>query len=113
MAERTFLGGFTNTVLHEESDGTIVIEERQDCESILDLNARKRNEQFSAPTAFAQEAFNVPMVKVLQWQRECGAAMFSDEHMAYMEAQLRLPENAKMSAAPKLRDPRVIIRGAR
>jgi hypothetical protein len=115
MADRTYLGGFTNTVLHEESDGTLIVEERQDCQSILDANQRKRDQRFDSwsPGGNFQEAFDVPMVEVLRWQRECGAAMFSEEHMAYMDAKLREPAYAKLATAPRVRDPHIIMRGTR
>lgn len=113
MAERIYLGGMTDTVIHQEADGTIVVEERQDCQAILDANARKRNERFHAGSGFAQEAFDIPMTEVLRWQIECGAPMFSAEHMAYMDAKLRMPEFAKLATAPTLRDPHIIVKGSR
>lgn len=112
MAERLYLGGFTDTVLHRETDGTVIVEERQDCASILDANHRKREHSFGHAGEF-QEAFDVPMVEVLRWQRECGADLFSDEHMAYMESKLRMPEYKNLTTAPKVRDPHIKIRGAR
>jgi hypothetical protein len=111
MAEKLYLGGFTNTVLHKETDGTVIVEERQDCEPILDANQRKRDHTFGHGGDF-QEAFDVPMVEVLRWQRECGALMFSPEHMAYMEKHLRMPEYAYLNTAPKQRDAHVRVRGA-
>lgn len=115
MAERTFLGGVTNTTLHQESDGTLIVEEKQDCEGILEHNKRARNERFSAnsPMGTVQEAFNIPMTFVLQWQRECGAQMFSDEHMAFMDRKMQSPEFSGFIAAPKTRDAHIIIKGAR
>lgn len=113
MAERDYLGGFTNTVIHHEADGSVVVEERQDAEPIIDRANSKRNSRFAGKSGDFQEEFDVPMVLVLAWQRECGAQMFSDEHMAYMNAKLRSPEYAYLSLAPKLRDPHILITGSR
>lgn len=113
MADRDYLGGFTNTVIHRESDGTVIVEERQDAEPILNRNARKRNERFAGKSSDFQEEFDIPMVLVLAWQRECGAQMFSEEHMAFMNMKLRSPEFQYLTTAPKMRDPRVLISGAR
>jgi len=113
MADRIYLGGMTNTVLHCEADGTIVVEEKQDAQSILDQNARKRNERFAGKSGDFQESFDVPMVLLIRWQQECRQPMFSDEHMAYVDAKLRMPEFAYLTVAPKLRDAHIIINGAR
>lgn len=114
MTERVFLGGFTNTTLHYESDGTLVVEEKQDCEPILEANQRKRDHRFGRKRgAVAEEAFDIPMTLALKWQRECGAAMLSDEHMAYMNRQLASPEYAYLGCAPKQRDPHIQMTGLR
>lgn len=113
MADRIYLGGMTNTVLHCEADGTIVVEEKQDAQSILDQNARKRNERFAGKSGDFQESFDVPMVLLIRWQQECKQPMFSDEHMAYVDAKLRMPEFQYLTVAPKLRDPHILITGAR
>lgn len=113
MADRIYLGGMTNTVLHCEADGTIVVEEQQDAQSILDQNARKRNERFAGKSGDFQETFDVPMVLLIRWQQECRHPMFSEEHMAYVDAKLRMPEFQYLTVAPKLRDPHIIINGAR
>ena len=47
MAERVYLGGVTDTVLHAETDGSVIIEERQDCGDILDRNQKGRDHRFS------------------------------------------------------------------
>lgn len=112
MTERVYLGGFTNTTLHLEEDGSLTVEEIQDVEPILDQNARKRNERF-AGGGDIQEAFDIPMTLVLRWQRECGHQMLSDGHMAYMNGKLKQPEYAYLTTAPKLRDAHIIIKGAR
>jgi hypothetical protein len=113
MTERIHLGGFTNTTLHLEEDGSLTIEEIQDVEPLLDQNARKRNERFAGGSGEFQEAFDIPMTLVLQWQRECGLPMLGEGHMAYMNAKLKQPEYAYLTTAPKLRDPHILIKGAR
>lgn len=115
MAERDYLGGVTDTVLHWESDGTLIVEERQDCTAILDKNARKRNERFDSwsPEGTVREEFDIPVILMDKWQKECGALMFSDEHMAYVDKQLKSPEYAYLTTAPTTRDPHIIITGAR
>lgn len=115
MAERTYLGGMTDTVLHQESDGTIVVEERQDVESILDSNARKRNERFSSasPEGFVQESYDIPMVLFIRWRNECGHEIFTPEFEEYMNRQLKMPEFKYLVSAPCLRDPHIVMRGKR
>lgn len=112
MTERIHLGGMTNTTVHIETDGTIHVEEKQDAQAILDRNQQKRDHRFSGSGDF-REAFDIPMVLVKQWQKECGARMLSDEHMAYMNAKLREPEFRYLNSAPPMRDAHVIVKGAR
>lgn len=114
MAERLDLGGVTNTTLHYESDGTLIVEEKQDCESILEHNQRGRDHRFSAasPSGDFHEVANIPMVPYLDKCREIGQAPFAQPDIA-MELILRDPQYAKFHSAPKVRDPRVIIKGAR
>jgi hypothetical protein len=115
MADRDYLGGPTNTVLHWESDGTLHVEERQDSQAILDKNARLRNERFDSwsPEGTVREEFNVPLVVLLQFQKECGHRMFSREYDEYMDKKLKAPEFAYLVSAPKMRDPHIIMKGAR
>lgn len=115
MGDRTHLGGFTNTTIHHESDGTLIVEEKQDCQSILDANARKRNERFhsESPEGFVQEAYDIPMVVMHKWMLECGHRLYSKEFEEYMNRQLRSPEYAYLTSSPKVRDPRIIIKGNR
>ena len=115
MTEKYRLGGVTNTTVYQESDGTIHVQEFQDCQSILDSNQAKRDHRFDSwsPLGTVREEFQIPMVLVEKWRQECGHPMFSEEHMAYMDRELKKPEYAYVSAAPKMRDPHVIVRGAR
>jgi hypothetical protein len=115
MAERLYLGGITNTVIHEESDGTMIVEERQDCQSILDQNARLRNERFDSwsPEGTVREEFNIPLILIDKWQKECGESLYSAAFDAYMDKKLREPEFAYLVSAPMRRDPHIIITGAR
>lgn len=114
MADKTLLGGVTNTTLHRESDGTLIVEEKQDCQGILDHNQRARDHRFSArsPGGDFQEVANIPMVPYLDKCREIGQQPFAAPDIA-MELLLRDPQYAKFLSAPKVRDPRVIIKGAR
>lgn len=114
MTERINLGGVTNTVVHVESDGTTIVEEKQDCQAILDSNQRKRDHRFDArsPEGFVHEVAEIPMVPYLQKCREIGQAPFSTPDLA-MELILRDPQFAKFLSAPKVRDPHIIMRGKR
>lgn len=117
MAEKHFLGGVTNTTLHIESDGTTHIEEKQDCETILEANAAERNHRFSAasPEGGIYGHARVPIVILLQWAREAGLGnnIYGREFEPVMEKKLLDPQYAKFLIAPTLRDPHIIIKGAR
>lgn len=113
MAEHVFLGGMTNTTLHLESDGTIHIEEKQDCQAILDANQAKRDHRFHGGTGDFQESYDVPATLVWKWHLECGAPLFSKEHMAYVDKKLKSPEYALLSTCPRTRDAHVIVKGLR
>jgi hypothetical protein len=114
MTERINLGGMTNTTVHIETDGTIHVEEKQDCQAILDSNQRKRDHRFDSwsPEGFVQEVAEIPEVEYLKMCRKIGQQPFSTPDIA-MELILRDPEFAKCLTAPKLRDPRIRMRGAR
>lgn len=114
MANRIHLGGVTNTTLHQEADGSVIVEEKQDCESILEHNQRGRDHRFSSksPSGDFQEVANVPMVPYLDKCREIGQAPFAQPDVA-MELLLRDPKYAKFLCAPKQRDPRIVITGTR
>lgn len=115
MAEKIYLGGVTNSVLHLETDGTIITEERQDCAGILDYTHAARNHRFSADSCdgMVRHVAEVPMVEYMNWCREAGVAMFTPEADAVMEIKLGDPDNQAMLAAPKVRDPRIIMKGMR
>jgi hypothetical protein len=114
MAYRQYLGGITDTVIHTETDGTTYIEERQDCEAIFDLNQRKRDHRYSSasPEGFVHEIANVPMVIYQQKCQDIGQQLFAEPDIA-MELILKDPAYSRCLAAPKVRDPHIIIRGAR
>lgn len=115
MADKIYLGGITDTVLHLESDGTIVTEERQDCEGILDYTKAARDHRFDADSCdgMLRHVAEVPMVKYIAWCREANVAMFTPEADVVLQLNLNKPENALMLAAPKVRDPRIIMKGVR
>jgi hypothetical protein len=115
MSDKLFLGGITNTMIHQESDGTIIVEESQDVQGILDRNQRKRDHRFSgySPEGFVREEFDIPLVVLQQLQKECGHRMFTPEFDDYMDAKLRSPEFKYLLSAPAVRDPHIIIKGTR
>lgn len=114
MAERIQLGGLTNTEVVFEGDKVHVVEQ-QDCQSILDANQRKRDHRFDSwsPEGTVREEFDIPAVVLWQFHLECGHALFTPEFDAYMNRKLKEPEFAYLVSAPKLRDPHIVIRGAR
>jgi hypothetical protein len=115
MAERTYLGGVTNTTLHQEADGTVHIEEKQDAQGILDYAAAARNNRFNADACdgMLRHVAEVPMVEYIKWCREANVPMFSPAADIVLELKLRDADNARMLAAPKVRDPRIILKGLR
>jgi hypothetical protein len=115
MAERVYLGGVTNTTLHLESDGTMHIEEKQDAAPALDFAAACRNNRFDANACdgVLRHVAEVPVVEYLKWCREAGCAPYSREADIVLEKKLQDPANCLMLAAPKLRDPRIVMRGLR
>lgn len=115
MADKHYLGGVTNTTMHIEADGTTHIEEKQDCEPIMDYAAAGRNNRFDADCldGMAQHVAEVPAVIYLEECRKRGVTPFSAEGDIVMEWIIAQPQYAKFLAAPKVRDPRVIIKGAR
>lgn len=114
MTQHIPIGGVTNTTLHIESDGTLIVEEKQDCQAILDRNQVKRDHRFDArsPEGFVHEVAEIPMVPYLDKCREIGQQPFAQPDVA-MELILKDPSFAKFLSAPKVRDPHVIIRGKR
>ncbi len=115
MTERVYLGGVTNTTLHLEEDGTVHVEEKQDAEGILDYAAAGRNNRFDARACdgmFSHEA-EIPMTVFVDECRKRGVAPFSKESDMVIELIMADPQYAKFRAAPKVRDPRIIMRGVR
>lgn len=115
MADKVFLGGVTNTTMHFEADGTIHVEDTQDAQSIMDYAAAGRNNRFSADVCegMLRHVAEVPMVEYMKWCREAGVKPLSPEADVIMELKLRDPANAKMLAAPTVRDAHIIMKGAR
>lgn len=115
MAEKVFLGGVTNTTLHIETDGTMHVHDYQDAQKIVDYAAAGRNGRFSADACdgMLRHVAEVPMVEYQKWCREANVAPFSPEADIVLELKLRDADNARMLAAPKTRDPRIIMKGAR
>ena len=115
MAHKEYLGGVTNTTLHFETDGTLHVEEKQDCEPILDYTAAARNHRFDASSCdgMLRHVAEIPFVEYVKWCREAGARLWSKEADLIVEKKLMDPEYAKLLAAPSLRDPHIIMKGAR
>lgn len=115
MGTKQFLGGVTNTTLHFETDGTLHVEEKQDVEPILDYTHAARNHRFSGstPSGDMRHVAEVPMVVMIGWAREAGISPLSREMSAVLEKKLQDPQYAKFLAAPKQRDPGIIIKGLR
>lgn len=117
MAEREFLGGVTNTVIHTEHDGTMHIEERQDVEPIMNFTHAARNHRFSADSCdgMLRHEAEIPFVV---FQEECQRRgvvpnLGSKEADLVIEAIMADPKYAAFRAAPTTRDPRIIMRGLR
>ena len=115
MADKIFIPGTVDAVMHVESDGVIHVEHVQDVEPILDYTHAARNYRFDAMSTegFLCHVAEVPDVLLMEWAREAGVGLFSHEMSVIMEMKLRDPQYAKFLAAPKLRDPHVIMRGLR
>lgn len=114
MSERISLGGVTNTEVIFD-DGKIHVVEQQDCQAILDSNQRKRDHRFDSwsPEGTVREEFQIPMTVLWQFKLECGHDLFTPEFDAYMNHKLAQPEFKYLVAAPTMRDPHIIIKGAR
>lgn len=115
MADKVFIPGAVDAVMHIEADQTIHVEHVQDVEPILNYTHAARNHRFDAMSperGFAHVA-EIPAVVLMEWAREAGVDIFSNEMSIIMEKKLQDPQYAKFLAAPKLRDPHVIMRGLR
>lgn len=117
MADREFIGGVTNTVIHTETDGTMHIEERQDVEPILNYTHAARNHRFNADSCdgMLRHEGEIPFTI---FQEECKRRgvvpnLASPEATLVIEAILADPKYALFRAAPTVRDPRVIMKGLR
>jgi len=117
MAEREFIGGATNTVIHTEEDGTMHIEERQDVAPIIEYTHAARNHRFDADSldGMLRHEGEIPFVI---FQEECKRRgivpnLASIESTEVIEAILRDPKYAKFRAAPNVRDQHIIMKGLR
>ena len=91
------------------------IEEVQDVEPILDYTAAARNHRFDA-SACGGTMRHEAEIPFTVFQAECqkrNVAPFTKESDLVMEWIIAQPQYAKFLAAPKLRDPRVIMKGLR
>lgn len=117
MADKTFIGGVTNTTIHEEADGTFHIEEIQDVEPIMDFCHAARNHRFSADAVDGMLRHEAEIPFVI-FQEECKRrgvkpALGTLESDMVLEAIMADPKYAKFLAAPKTRDSHIIIKGVR
>jgi hypothetical protein len=117
MANKHFIGGTTNTVVHTEADGTFHVEERLDVEPIMDYTHAARNHRFSADAldGMYRHEGEIPFTI---FQAECqrrGIPVdpFSTEGAKVCDEILRDPQFACFRAAPTQRDPRIRIKGLR
>lgn len=115
MAEKEYLGGLTHTTLHFETDGTLHVEEKQDCAPILEYTEAARNRRFDANVCdgMLRHVAEIPVVEYIKWCREAGVRMWSKEADLVVEKKLADPAYAKLLAAPTLRDPHIIVKGSR
>lgn len=114
MADKIYIPGAVDAVMHVESDGVIHVEHVQDVEPILDYTHAARNHRYSAvsPGGFVAHVAEVPAVVLMEWAREAGLTnLFCAEMSVVMESKLRDPKYAKLLAAPTMTDPRIIMRG--
>lgn len=115
MADRIYIPGTVDAVMHVESDGVIHVEHVQDVEPILDYTHAGRNHRFSgaSPEGFVHHVAEIPFVVIQEWAREAGVGILSNEFSIIMEKKLQDPAYEKFLAAPKLRDPRILMKGLR
>ncbi len=109
------IGGLTDTTLHWQPDGTVVVEERQDAEPILEYAQAARNARFDADACggMLRHEAEIPMVEYLRECRRIGVQPLSREADRAIENLLNDPLYARLRAAPKLIDPRIRIKGKR
>src|SRR4051812_43471296 len=110
--EREFLGGVTNTTLHiDTATDQITVEEKQDCEPILEYAAAARNHRFDANVldGMMRHEAEIPMVVFIEECRKRGIRPGASEMGDNMviEMIMRDPAYARFLTAPKQRDPRV------
>lgn len=115
MADKFVIPGAVTAVMHLETDGVLHVEHVQDVEPILDYTAAGRNNRFDAlsPEGFVAHEAEIPFVVLMDWAKEAGVGVLSNEMSFIVEKKLQDPQYAKFLAAPKLRDPHVIMRGLR
>ena len=113
--QKHHLGGVTNTTLHIESDGVMHVEEKQDCEPILNYAAASRNNRFGANICdgMLRHEAEIPQVVYLAECRRIGVVPFSKEGDQAIENIIRDPMYALFRTAPTQRDPRIVMKGVR
>lgn len=115
MSEKIYVGGITNTVMHIETDGTIHVEDTQDTSGILRYTEAARNNRFDASSCdgLMRHEAEIPMTVYMEECKLRGVQLFTPEADLVIESILANPKYAKFRAAPTMRDPHIIMRGAR
>lgn len=118
MGEKLYLGGVTNTTLTFE-DGKIHVQDTVDAAPIMDYAAAMRNHRFDAYACdgMIRHEGEIPMTVFQDECRKRGlpvqGALGTELGDQIIDAILRDPQYAKFRAAPTVRDPRIILKGAR
>lgn len=91
-------------IVHEEADGGLVIEHRQDVEAILDANRREMNdfdphEARKREGAAARRVAHIPDVIIVRFLNE-GINVFDPEHRDRLAKKLNDPEYAYLRTCP-------------
>lgn len=85
----------TESYLHSDSDGNMVIQAVQDAEDIIDHNARMaENLDKKADWWFIG---SIPLQICVQWAQESSTKVFTKEWQAYAKKQMQLPEYRKLN----------------
>ena len=115
MADKIYIPGAVDAIMHIESDGVIHVEHKQDCQGILDYTKAMRDRRYSAwsPEGTMRYEGEIPFVKAIEWAIESGTQVLSKEWYEYAERRLNSADHAGLRGAPHLTDPRIIIKGLR
>lgn len=117
MGNREFFGGATNAQMIFETDGTMHVLESQDVAPILDYTHAARNARYdaSACDGMLRHEAEIPFTVFKEecLKRGVAPSLGSKEADLVIEAIMADPKYALFRAAPKTRDPRIIMKGAK